>query len=468
MPILFRVAFAAAAFTCVHGVAGAEDLRRPNIVVILADDLGYGDLGCYGQQLFATPRIDRMAAEGLRFSQFYAGSPVCAPSRCTLLTGLHTGHARIRGNGTPDGRPVALLPKDLTLAEVLRSAGYSTACIGKWGLGEHGSTGIPNAQGFDYFYGFLNQVDAHFHYPRTLWRDDAEFILEGNDPDAHTGTPAQTLFTTETLAYIRAHAAAPFFLYLTYTVPHAELAAPADEIASFAGECFEPETPFAKDHYGAQPKPRAAFAAMVTMLDRDVGRVLDLLDDLGLSKNTLVLFTSDNGPHREGGHDPEYFDSNGPLRGIKRDVYDGGIRVPLIARWPGAIAPGSITPHVAAFWDLLPTCAEFAGAKIPKHLDGISFAPTLRGDSAQQKQHDYLYWEFYEQGGRQALRARDWKAVRMNVLRDPAAPVELYNLTDDVGETHDLAASNPETAARLRALMRSTHTPSRDFSLPQP
>ncbi len=463
MTTFSRIAVTALALVCAQASA-----RPPNIIVILADDLGYGDLSCYGQQLFATPRLDRMAAEGLRFTQFYSGSPVCAPSRCTLITGLHTGHARIRGNGTPSGQPVTLFPEDITLAEILRDSGYATACIGKWGMGEAGSTGVPNAQGFDYFYGFLNQVHAHFHYPRTLWRNGDEITIEGNDPDAQTGTPAQTLFTGEALKYIRAHAATPFFLYLTYTAPHAELAAPAGEIASFADARFEAETPFAKEHYGAQPKPRAAFAAMVTMLDRDVGRVLDLLDELGLSNNTLVFFTSDNGPHREGGHDPDYFNSNGPLRGIKRDVYDGGIRVPLIARWPGTIEPGGLTPHVAAFWDVLPTCAEFAGVATPSTLDGISFAPTLRGDPAHQRAHDYLYWEFYEHSGRQAVRAGDWKGVRMNMLRNPDAPLELYNLADDVGELHDIAAAHPDIAARVRALMTAAHTPSLDFTLPRP
>ncbi len=461
-----RIAIALLAFIAV--TASAQDTARPNIIVILADDLGYGDLSSYGQQLFATPRLDRMASEGLRFTQFYSGSPVCAPSRCTLITGHHTGTARIRGNGTQSGQPVTLYPEDITLAEVLKPAGYATACIGKWGMGEAGSPGVPNKQGFDYFYGFLNQRHAHFHYPKMLYRNEEEITIEGNDPDAQVGTPAQTLFTEEALKYIRSSAEKPFFLYLTYTVPHAELSAPANEIASFAGECFEPETPHVKDHYNAQERPRAAFAAMVTMLDRDVGRILDLLDELNLSKNTLVLFSSDNGPHHEGGADPVYFNSNGPLRGIKRDVYDGGVRVPFIARWPGVIAPGKVSPHIGAFWDILPTCAELTGAETPQNLDGISFAPTLRGDAAHQKQHDYLYWEFFEQGGRQALRAGDWKGVRMNVLKNQDAPLELYNLAEDVGEQHDIAAANPEIAARLRKLMCNARTPSEDFVLPNP
>lgn len=460
--------FVLALAACFAFTAAAQDAPRPNIVVILVDDLGYGDLSVYGQSHFATPRLDRMAAEGLRFTQFYSGSPVCAPSRCTLITGHHTGTARIRGNGTQSGQAVRLYPEDITLAEVLKPAGYATACIGKWGMGEAGSTGVPNKQGFDYFYGFLNQRRAHFYYPNTLYRNEEEITIEGNDPDAQVGTYVQTLFTEEALAYIRANAENPFFLYLTYTIPHAEMVAPADEMDSFADGCFGPETPHKKDHYNAQEKPRTAFAAMVTMLDRDVGRVLDLLDELKLSDNTLVIFTSDNGPHHEGGADPEFFDSNGPLRGIKRDVYDGGIRVPTIARWPGEIAPGGVTGHIGAFWDILPTCADIAGVPAPEGIDGLSFAPTLRGDAAGQKQHEYLYWEFYEQGGRVGLRAGDWKGVRMNVFKNPDAPLELYNLADDIGETNDIAAAHPEIAARLRALMTSAHTASEDYAIPTP
>ncbi len=446
----------------------AADSSKPNIILILADDLGYGDLGVYGQSHFATPRLDRMAAEGMRFTQFYSGSPVCAPSRGTILTGHHTGTARIRGNGTQTGKAVTLYPEDITLAEVLKEVGYATACIGKWGMGEAGSPGVPNKQGFDYFYGFLNQTHAHKHYPSMLYRNEAEIAIEGNDPDKQIGTHAQTLFTEEALKYIRTSAEKPFFLYLTYTVPHAELSAPDDEMESFADGCFGEETPFIKDHYNAQARPRTAFAAMMTMLDRDVGRVLDLLDELKLSENTLVLFTSDNGPHREGGADPEYFNSNGPLRGIKRDVYDGGIRVPFIARWPGVVAPGTVSEYIGAFWDLLPTCAEVAGASAPNNLDGLSLVPTLHSSNNNQQQHEYLYWEFYEQGGRVGLRAGDWKAVRMDVFKNPDAPLELYNLANDIGETENLAAVYPNIAARLREMMTTAHTKSDDYSLPTP
>ena len=442
---------------------------RPNVIIILADDLGYGDLSCYGQQRFETPHLDRMAAEGLKFTQFYAGSTVCAPSRAVLLTGLHTGHARIRGNGTVNRQPVRLYPEDITIAELLKARDYRTACIGKWGCGEADSTGIPNQQGFDYFYGFLNQSRAHFHFTDWVWRNSDKVVLEGNDPKAQSGTFVHSLMTDEALGWVRKNASDPFFLYLTYTIPHAEMVAPAEEIAAFEGR-FGPEpsaespSEFAKGHYTHQPKPRAAFAAMVTMLDRDIGRLLDLLRELGVDRNTFVMFTSDNGPHKEGGHDYEYFDSNGPLRGTKRDLYEGGVRVPGIAWWPGTIAPGTTSDHIAAFWDLLPTIADVCGAQTPKGLDGISFAPTLLGKSLEQREHEYLYWEFYEEGGKTAVRLGDWKGVRLNLFENPDAPVELYNLKIDLGETTDVAADSPGTVARMLEIMRDANAPSPDFS----
>jgi arylsulfatase A-like enzyme len=404
-----------------------------------------------------------MAVEGMRLTQFYAGSTVCAPSRSVLLTGLHTGHTRVRGNNTLSGERPTLETDDVTVAELLKPRGYRTACIGKWGCGEDGSPGIPNKQGFDYFFGFLNQSRAHFYYPEWVWRNTEKVTLEGNNPDAQTGQFVHTLFTDEALTFVRENAGGPFFLYLTYTIPHAELVAPKDEIAPFEGR-FGEEKPFVKRHYGAQPTPRAAFAAMVTMLDRDVGRLLALLTELGIDENTLVLFTSDNGPHKEGGHDYEYFNSNGPLRGIKRDLYEGGIRVPTIAWWPGTVAAGTSSDHMAAFWDILPTCAELAGLDPPEGVDGISFGPTLRGNPGEQKEHDYLYWEFYEQGGKTAVRAGDWKAVRLNLFKEPDAPAELYNLSTDLGETTNVADEHPEVVERLMGIMRAAHTSSPHYS----
>jgi arylsulfatase A-like enzyme len=443
--------------------AQSSDPARPNVIVILADDLGYSDLGCYGQQRFDTPRLDGMAAEGMRFTQFYAGSTVCAPSRAVLLTGLHTGHARIRGNGTVNGQPVRLYPEDVTIAELLNPRGYRTACIGKWGCGEEGSTGIPNEQGFDDFYGFLNQSRAHFYYSDWVWRNTEKVTLEGNDPEKQTGAFVHTLFTGEALEFVRENAGAPFFLYLTFTIPHAELVATAEEIDAFDGR-FGPEPAFEKNHYGAQPRPRAAFAAMVTMLDRDVGRLLDLLRELGIDRNTFVLFTSDNGPHKEGGHDYQYFDSNGPLRGTKRDLYEGGVRVPAIAWWPGTIAPGTTSDHIAASWDLLPTIADLTGTPTPEGLDGISFAPTLRGARADQREHKYLYWEFFEEGGKTAVRLGDWKGVRLGLFKNADAPLELYDLATDIGETNNVAADHPDIVARMLEMMRNARTPSPDYS----
>lgn len=436
---------------------------RPNIIWIMADDLGYGDLSCYGQERFTTPNIDRMAAEGLRFTQHYAGSTVCAPSRSALLTGQHTGHTRVRGNHSSTGERVSLLPEDLTVAELLRDAGYATACFGKWGLGEAGSPGIPTRQGFDTFFGYLNQRNAHFYYPSFLWRDEERVPLEANDPDAQEGAYSHDLITNEALEYVRTERDRPFFLYLAYTIPHAELVAPDDAMAEFMGR-FEPETPFEKQHYGAQPAPHAAFAAMVFRLDRDVGRLLNLLRERGLDENTIVFFTSDNGPHAEGGHDPEYFDSNGPFRGIKRDLYEGGIRVPLIAWWPGTVEAGGITDHISAFWDFMATSADLAGAGQEPGRDSLSFVPTLLGRPQDQTQHDYLYWEFYERGGKQAIRQGPWKAVRLDVGGDPDGPVELYDLLDDPGETENLASRHPDRAGHLADLMNRARTPSPHFA----
>jgi len=443
------------------GVSSAQsgDALRPNIIWVMADDLGYGDLSCYGQRRFSTPNIDRMAAEGMRFLQHYAGSTVCAPSRSALMTGQHTGHTRVRGNSprTP------LRPEDVTVAEVLRGAGYATACIGKWGIGEPGTTGLPTRQGFDYFYGYLNQTNAHFYYPPFLWRNEERVILKGNDPETQVGQYSHDLITQEALDFVSRQDDKPFFLYLAYTIPHAELAAPEDSMAAFRGN-FDPEPAHVDRHYGDQPTPRAAHAAMVSRMDRDVGRLLDLLRERGIAENTIVFFTSDNGPHKEGGHDPEFFDSNGPLRGLKRDLYEGGIRVPMIAWWPGKVAAGSVTEHVSAFWDFLPTCAELAGVESVAGVDGLSMAPTLLGEVERQAEHEYLYWEFYEQGGKQALRWGDWKGVRLDVRRDREGPIELYDLSEDLGESNDVASQHPRVVKRIEQMMREARTKSEAFS----
>jgi arylsulfatase A-like enzyme len=378
---------------------------RPNIIFIHADDLGYGDLSCYGQRKFKTPNIDRLAAEGMRFTQYYAGSTVCAPSRSALMTGQHTGHTRIRGNARHP-----LLPEDVTVAEVLKSAGYHTALIGKWGLGEAGTTGVPNRQGFDYFFGYLNQRHAHNYYPSFLWRNEERIKLRNLVPDEdNEGSGNSTnrvdythdLMAEEALKFIERKGGGPFFLYLAFTIPHANNEAKnkgmeVPDLGEFTGEDW--------------PEQEKAKAAMITRLDRDVGRLMASLKKLDIDDNTLVFFTSDNGPHREGGADPDFFDSNGPLRGIKRDLYEGGIRVPMIARWPKRIKAGAKSDKVWAHWDLLPTLAEAAGVKPPAGIDGISMFNALSG--RRQRDHEFLYWEFHERGFSQAARMGDWKAVR--------------------------------------------------------
>ncbi len=436
-------------------------VRQPNIIFILADDLGYGDLSCYGQKRFKTPNIDRLAAEGIRFTDHYAGSTVCAPSRCCLMTGYHTGHSWVRGNWETGphgpGAGVELRPKDFTVAELLKQAGYRTGLFGKWGLGVEDTTGEPDKQGFDEWFGYLNQVHAHFYYPDFLWDNGKKRELKGNEQGGRKEY-SHDLITQEALGFVRRNRNRPFFLYLALTIPHAELQVPEDSLAEFRGKF--PEKPYVGDHYGSQATPHAAFAAMVTRMDRSIGRLMDCLKENGIDDNTVVLFSSDNGPHREGGADPEFFSSGGPFRGIKRDLYEGGIRVPMIVRWPGKVAPGRTTEHVSAFWDFLPTAAEMAGVRAPKEGDGISFLPELLGRN--QRQHDYLYWEFHERPTtEQAIRKGTWKAVR----HDPSGPVELYDLSADKGENHDLAAQNPEKSAEFEQLFKQARTDNPFWSL---
>jgi uncharacterized sulfatase len=452
-----------ATLICVFGAecAAAPVDRRPNIVFILADDLGYGDLGCYGQQIIQTPRLDRMAAEGIRFTQFYAGSTVCAPSRCVLMTGLHTGHARVRGNGGV--RIQSLQSADRTIADMLKQAGYATALCGKWGLGDvpDGTTGLPNKQGFDYFYGYLNQTHAHNYYPEFLWRNSERVALqntvshipEENSPGGYATKKVEyshDLIANESLQFVREHHGKPFFLYWAMTVPHAN-----NEAHRALGDGQEvPDYGIYTDR--PWPNPDKGQAAMITRMDADVGRLFDLLAELGIDDNTLVLFSSDNGPHREGGQSAERFDPNGPLRGMKRDLYEGGIRVPLIARWPGKIPAGGTSDHIAYFGDIFATLAEAANRPLSDGLDSISMLPALTGRSGEQRQHDYLYWEFYEQGSKQAVRWRNWKAVRTPML---TGKTELYNIEEDLGETADLAASHPEIVRRLEDMMDNAHVP---------
>lgn len=437
--------------------------RKPNVIYILADDLGYGDLSCFGQTFFQTPNLDTMAAEGMIFTDHYAGSTVCAPSRASLMTGFHTGHSWVRGNYETGphgfGACLELRPQDLTITEIAKQQGYTTGVFGKWGLGVMTTTGQPDKKGVDEFFGYLNQGHAHFFYTDYLWKNGEKIILEGNK-DGNREQYSHDLIVNESLDFIKRHKDDPFFLYLPWTIPHAEMLVPEDSMQPFRGKW--PETPHydetdgGRGHYATQLEPKAAFAGMVTRFDRDVGRVFALLKELGLDDNTLVMFSSDNGPHKEGGHNPEFFDCNGPLRGFKRDLYEGGIRVPTIARWPGKIQPGSTTNHVSAFWDVLPTVCETIGAPVPQNIDGISFLPTLLGNPEQQKKHEYLYWEFHEgPTTAQAVRMKNWKAVR----HAPSGAIELYDLSQDLGEEKNVAEQHPEIVAKLKEYLDNTRTP---------
>ncbi|MBI2421529.1 MAG: arylsulfatase [Candidatus Hydrogenedentes bacterium] len=429
-------------------------LRPPNIVFILADDLGYGDLGCYGQKTIQTPRIDRMAREGLRFTQCYAGSTVCAPSRCALMTGLHMGHARVRGN-----KLVPLEPGDRTVAEILRNAGYRTGLFGKWGLGEPETAGIPNRKGFDEFFGYLNQHHAHTYYPEYLWDNDKQAPLNNKDGEhenvaVERNEYAPYLIADQAIGFIERHQRSPFFLYFTPTLPHAN-----NERGAKLKDGMEiPDYGIYQDR--DWPDPQKGHAAMIALLDAQVGRVIDTLQALGIAEETLVFFTSDNGTHKEGGGDPEFFQSSGPLRGYKRALYEGGIRAPMIAWWPGTIPGGAESDLVWSHWDFLPTAAALAHAKAPAGLDGLSVAPTLLGRPRDQQQHDYLYWEFHEGGFAQALRQGDWKAVRPGKA---GSAIELYRLDEDPGETRDLAGAHPEKVAAFEALFQSARVPSALF-----
>ncbi len=461
----------AALFVAVAALARAQ-ATKPNIIFILADDLGYGELGSYGQKLIATPHVDRLAAEGMRFTQFYAGSTVCAPSRSVLMTGLHMGRTRVRGNAGPGNTAAQMLRTgDVTVAGVLQRAGYATGLVGKWGLGLVDDEGEPRRHGFDYHYGFLSQTHAHNHFPSFLWRNGVKVPLpndlvpvgavEGTGYATKRIAYAGDLFAGEAQAFVERNRDRPFFLFLSLTSPHAN-----NERSRVLGDGNEvPDLgPYADRPWNEAQK---AHAAMITRLDRDVGELLAQLRRLGLDEKTLVVFSSDNGPHREGGpsYDPAFFQASGPLAGIKRSLTDGGIRVPFIARWPGRIRPGSVSTHVGYFGDLMATFAEVAGAKPLPNLDSISLVPTLLGRTGQRR-HEFLYWEFYEDGVSQAVLLEDrWKGIR---LKNPRAPLQLYDLANDLGETTDVAAKEPNVAERLVRIMREAHLDNEHWKLPAP
>jgi arylsulfatase A len=451
--------------------AEAATPAKPNIVFILADDLGYGDLSSYGQTHFETPNLDRLVQEGMKFTQHYSGSTVCAPSRSVIMTGKHTGHTFIRGNKEvrPEGQ-YPLADSIRTLPEMLKEYGYVTGAFGKWGLGFPGSEGDPLNQGFDRFFGYNCQRLGHHYYPYYLWDNDQQLMLDAN-AGKQKGAYAPNLIQDKTLDFIEQNQDTSFFLFVPSIIPHAELAAPEEYMMKYRGQ-FDPEKEYEgyddgpnyrQGPYESQQDSHAAFAAMVNVLDDQVGGIIEKLESLGLAENTLVIFSSDNGPHMEGGADPEYFDSNGPLRGFKRDLYEGGIRVPTIAWWPDKIKAGSESDHISAFWDLYPTFAEVAGVPVEKEVDGISMVPTLMGQDGQQE-HEYLYWEFHERGGRLAVRKGDWKAVRYDVLENPDGSLELYNLAEDIGETNNIADQHPEIVQEMETTLQNARAPSEIFA----
>ncbi|MEM1443928.1 MAG: arylsulfatase [Verrucomicrobiota bacterium] len=457
---------------CTLFLSAGVSADKPNMIFILADDLGYGDLGCFGQEKIRTPRLDAMAAEGMKFSQFYSGSTVCAPSRCVLMTGQDTGNCWVRGN-SKDPIPQTLPDADITVAEKLKEAGYSTALIGKWGLGELGSAGHPNKQGFDYFFGYLNQRHAHNFYPEFLIRNSEvaklenitsplweEFRVENGFPEDGAGfaTPegkkeySHDLFVEEVHEWIgkQAKEESPFFLYLALTVPHAN-----NEAGRVLGDGQEvPDYGiYAEENW---PDPDKGQAAMITRMDTGIGAIVDQLKDLGIDEETLIFFTSDNGHHKEGGNDPEFFDANGPLRGMKRDLTEGGIRVPTLAYWPSVISPGTVTDHISGFTDWMATACELAGVEAPPKTQSVSFAPTLRGETEKQREHDFLYWEFYEKGSKQALRFGPWKAIRKPMF---TGEIELYNVEVDLGEEKNVATENPDVIAKAAEYFELARTP---------
>ncbi|MEG1634299.1 MAG: arylsulfatase [Rikenellaceae bacterium] len=433
--------------------------KLPNIIYIMADDMGMGDLGCYGQRYIKTPGIDSLAKQGMIFTSHYSGSTVSAPSRCVLMTGKHTGHASIRGNlgiELPNGERYdsSVEDKEVTVAEVIKDKGYTSACIGKWGLGAPESEGHPLNQGFDYFFGYLGQANAHRYYPSFLWENNKKVNL---DKKVYT----HDLIMNKALDFIKTNSDKPFFLYLTPTIPHADLIVPKGERGIYE-DMFE-ETPYKGGGYAADPKPKATFAAMISRLDRDVQRVMDLLKEKGIDDNTIVVFTSDNGTHREGGH-TDFFNSSAGYRGIKRDLYEGGVRTPYIVYWKNIITAGSYSNHVSAFWDFLPTVCDITKSAVPYGVDGISFIPTLTG-KGEQKEHGYLYFEFHEQGGKQSVLKDGWKLIRLNVKNPSKMRYELYDLSQDQMERRNLAVEFPDKVAELIKIMDSARTENTRFIL---
>jgi|GEM_PF-22252 len=455
--ILSIALFLLASFT----LGANAETPKPNIIYILADDLGYGDLGCYGQKYTKTPHLDQLCKEGMKFTNHHSGSTVCAPSRACLLTGLHTGHVYVRGNGDYQLRPD---DQDITIARLLKNAGYHTAKVGKSGTGCNTEVGHSNAKGFDFFYGFNGHGAAHHYFPPEVYRNSEKITFPNNKK--HTGDVyIHDEFMKELTGYLeeRKKDSQPFFLHYAALIPHASLVAPEEWVAKYRGKLGK-EKPKKKSHYAGVQEPKATFAGMVSRLDWEVGELRKKLDELGLADNTIIFFSSDNGPHTVGGGNPKFFEGSGRFRGFKRSLHEGGVRVPMIAHWPGTIKAGSETDHMSAFWDVMPTLCDITGTETPDHIDGISFLPTLLGNEAEQKQHEYLYWEFYERGGKRAALTKQWKAVQEKMAKG-GDPIQLFDIQKDQGETTNVADQHPEVIADFERIFTEAHTPSEHFKL---
>lgn len=443
-------------------VLSAVASELPNIVFVLVDDMGIGDINCYYRQpKIATPNIDELASYSLQFMQHYSGSTVSAPSRCCLLTGKHTGNAFIRGNKgirSAEGFFDLHLPaQEVTVAELLKQKGYATMCVGKWGLGGPGTSGSPISKGFDYFFGYLSQGDAHRYYPQYLHENEKKIELGGR-------VYSHWMILEKGLEFIRARRKKePYFAYFAITPPHVDLDYP--DISQYQGNF--PETPYlnkrGKGGFKTQMSPKAAYASMVTEIDRSVGEIVALIKERGEWENTIFIFSSDNGVHSVGGHDPDFFDSNGPFRGYKRDLYEGGVRTPFIFSWPRHIKEHRKTLHISAFWDFLPTVCDIVEAKVPEGVNGISYLPVLLGKEEKQPQHEYVYFEFYEGGGKQSILKEGWKLIRLNMSKPGKLVEELYYLPDDIGEEQNLIDNHRFKVEELRELMGKAHTESETF-----
>ena len=447
---------------CKTMFAKTASQRKPNIIFIMADDLGYRELGCYGQRKIKTPRIDQLSAEGMKFTDYYTGSAVCAPARCNLITGMHGGHAYIRNNGEVGGADTfkgqTPLPGGIeTVASVLKKEGYATGAFGKWGLGRVDSTGDPLNQGFDRFFGYNCQRHAHNLYPRFLVDDKEKRMLKGNTRGQTGKHYAPQLIADEMLKFVREKKDQPFFVYYPTVLPHLALQAPQEDIDVYKGRW--PETPYKGKAYEPHPTPKACYAAMVSFVDKQVGRLMDLLKELGLDNNTIVFFTSDNGTtHLKQQVDYEFFKSVGELRGLKGSLYEGGIRMPMIVRWPGRIKPGTTTGHISAHYDIMETLADVAGAHVTARTDGISILPTLLSDPKNQPKHDYLFWDFAGYEGQLAVRMGKWKGIKRGLSKNPEAPLELYDLEADISEKDNVADQFPHVAKKIETIMISART----------